>query len=76
MSPEELQQLKEKVDRIDAGFRNLSQMDPQYFQVILDIAKKLKLTDISDVNTGAADGQVIKWNSTTSEWDPEDDIDT
>ena len=70
MSPEELQQLKQKVDRIDAGFRNLSQLDPQFVKSLIDLVKNnINLTDLKDVDTsGVSDGKVIKYQASTGLW--------
>ena len=34
------------------------------------------ITDMTDVETGATNGQVLKWNSTTSKWSPSTDTNT
>lgn len=72
MSPEQLlefNQMKEQVKAIDNGFRNLAQIDPQYAQVIFDIAKRLKLEELSNVNVSSpSDEAVIKYDSATDKW--------
>lgn len=80
MTPQEKQQfeeMKQTLQRIDNGFRNLSQIDPQYLASILAIAKTLKINDLNDVDTtGVNNGEVLKYVSSSETWEPAPDIDT
>lgn len=82
MSPEERRQLNELKQLVE----NMRRAED--LQFIESIARRLdgkidakialtKLTDLFDVDTtGVSNGQVIKYNSTTEEWEPANDIGT
>lgn len=83
MTPEQLEQFN-KMDRtiteLTRRFDALN-TEPEYDPAVAEtlarvVSKRIRLTDLLDVNTGATNNQVIKWNSTTEEWDPANDIDT
>jgi len=63
--------------RDTAGAGDVEEITPSNLRTMINVEDGAtnigSLTDISDVDTGATDGQVLKWNTTGTKWVPSDD---
>lgn len=70
MSPDQqIAELQKRVEMLEAGFMNLSQLDPQVrrsIEIIISdyVANTMAITDISDVDvTSLANGEILKYTT-------------